>query len=331
LRILVTGATGFIGRRLIPRLISDGHEVTAVVRETSNKSGLPESVNYAITELCDNEGLVKCISDNEVVIHLAAYFDFYPSDKELLYETNVDGTSSLMNACVGTSVTRFIYCSTTETIGPVEHPPGNEDTELNPAFDYSKSKVQAEERIREITEDTGLPHIILRPTGTMGEGDRYTAFEFIEAMNKDEVFAVPRSGDKHLMYIHIDDVVDAFSKAVTSERVLNETIIICPDEPLTIDELIDFLKEYLGVKGPRFKVPTILAKIGVGLMSPFKNRKRTTFLWHVKTIQSMAEDRWFSNAKAKQLLDWTPQISMREGLKREIEWAYENGYLERRK
>jgi dihydroflavonol-4-reductase len=331
LRILVTGATGFLGRRLVPQLIKEGHEVTAVVRETSNRNVLPESTKYTIAELCDTEDFENCIGDNEVVIHLAAYFDFYPSDKDLLYKTNINGTVNLMNACVGTGVTRFIYCSTAETIGPVDHPPANEDTELNPSFDYSKSKVQAEERIRSITRDTGLPHIILRPTGIMGEGDLYTAFELIEALNKNEVFALPRSGDKHLMYVYVDDVVDAFTKAITSDKALNETIIICPDEPLSYDELIRFLTEYLGVKAPRFKVPTLLAKIGVGLMSPFKNRKRTTFLWHMKTIQSISEDRWYSNTKAKELLDWSPNTTMKEGLKREINWAYENGYLERRK
>ncbi|MDO8057003.1 MAG: hypothetical protein Q6361_09100, partial [Candidatus Hermodarchaeota archaeon] len=57
------------------------------------------------------------------------------------------------------------------------------------------------------------------------------------------------------------------------------------------------------------------------------NRKRTTFLWHMKTIQSMDEDRWFSNAKAKRLLNWSPKLTMREGLVRVINWYYQEGYL----
>ena len=330
LRILVTGATGFIGRKLVSALVASGHQITALVRETSNSSGLPTDVRFVTANLLDRRTLETAIGDNEAVIHLAAYFDFYPSDKDLLYKINIDGTVNLMNSCVGTSVKRFIYCSTAEVIGPVENPPGDEDSELRPAFDYSKSKLQAESRIREITQDTGLPHIILRPTGVMGDGDLYSGFELIEALNNGKVIAFPRDGSKHIMYTYIGDVVEAFKSAVTSDRALNETIIICPDEPMTFDDLLEFLINKLGVKGPRFRVPTILAKIGIGLLSPIKNRKKTTFLWHVATVQSLVEERWYSNSKAKELLNWRPELSIEEGLSRQIEWAYDNGHLERR-
>ncbi len=330
MRILMTGATGFIGLKLVQRLIDDGHEVAALVRESTNTSVLPEGIECVTANLLDSESLGSCVNEAEAVIHLAAYFDFYPSDKDLLYAVNIEGTTNLMKACVGTNVTRFIYCSTTETIGSVKYPPGDENTELNPAFDYSKSKVIAEDRIREISAESGLPHVILRPTGVMGEGDLYSAFELIKALNNDEVIAFPRVGDKHIMYAHIDDIVDGFSKAVDSDLALNDTIILCPDEPMSYNELLDFLIHRLGVKGPKFRVPTILAKVGVGLMSLYKNRKRNTFLWHMQTIQVLVEERWYSNKKAKEILKWIPKITMREGLGRAIEWAYTQGYLKRR-
>ncbi len=330
MRILVTGATGFIGRNLVSALISDGHQVAAMVRETSNTNRLPKETVIVTADLFDRESLELAVGENDAVIHLAAYFDFYPEDKDLMYKINIEGTKNLMNVCVGSAVQRFIYCSTTETIGPVANPPGDEDSELRPAFDYSKSKVQAEAHIREISQITGLPHIILRPTGVMGEGDLYTAFELIRALNDGEVIAFPRDGSKHIMYIYVGDVIEAFRNAITLDAALNETILLCPDEPMTFDNLLQFLIMKLGVRGPRFRVPTILAKIGIGLLSPFKNRKKTTFLWHIKTVQSLVEERWYSNSKAKELLNWRPKVSMEEGLTKQIEWAYENGHLERR-
>jgi dihydroflavonol-4-reductase len=329
-KVLLTGATGFIGRRIAPRLIEEGHSVVALVRATSNTEGLPKESEPRAADLFHIEALEEAVSDIEVVIHLAAYFDFYPSDVDLLYKVNVEGTRNLMNACVGTSVTRFIYCSTTETIGPVKYPPGNEDTVLNPRFDYSKSKVLAEQAVREISRETGLDHIILRPTGIMGEGDLYTAFEAIEAVNEGTLPVLPGDGTKHLMYTHVDDVVEGFVKAVTSKSALNNTIILCPDEPLTYNELFEFVGECLGVGIPKRRVPTSLAKIGIGIMSPFKNRKKNTFLWHMQTVQSMDEDRWYQNDKAKRLLGWKPAVTMREGIKRAIEWYFENGYLQRK-
>ncbi len=331
MKILITGATGFIGRKLVSRLVEAGHEIIALVRTSSNTAGLPESVEIKEMDLLDYDSLEPAIGDSQVVIHLAAYFDFYPSDVELLYQVNVEGTRNLMNACVGTSVERFIYCSSAEVTGPVRYPPGNEDTELLPQFDYSKSKRMAEEAIREITRDTELQHIILRPTGVLGEGDTYTILELLQALNQGEIPVLPGDGEKHVMYTYIGDVVEAFVAAVSANAALNNTILICPDEPVTYNDAIAFLCQTLGVKAPKRRVPTSLAKVGIGLLSPIKNRGRTTFLWHRKTIQSMDEDRWYSNEKAKRLLGWSPKVTIKEGLMRQIEWAWQEGLLEKKK
>jgi nucleoside-diphosphate-sugar epimerase len=300
------------------------------VRSTSNTAGLPEEVEFKEGDLFDIASLIEATKGQDAVIHLAAYFDFYPSDKELLYSVNVGGTTNLLNAGVENEISLFIYCSTTETIGPVRFPPGDEDTELCPQFDYSKSKVQAEEIIRQISKENKLDHIILRPTGIMGEGDLYTAYEVIEAVNDGAIPVLPGNCEKRLMYIHVDDVVNAFIAALTAKSALNCTILLAPDEPMTYDDLFIFLGDVLGVNPPKRKVPVSLAKIGIGLLSPLKNRGRTTFLWHMQTIQSIDEDRWYKNDRAKRLLGWKPEVTMQEGLKRAINWYYENGYLEKR-
>jgi len=189
-KILVTGASGYIGGRVISKLLEDGHEVRGLVRETSNREGLPKGTEIVEADLFDIESLEKAVQGVKIVYHFAAYFDFYPSDEELMFKVNVDGTKNLMNACVGTDVERFIYCSTTETMGGIRYPPANEDTELRPDFSYGESKIEAERAIREITEDTGLAHIIIRPTGVMGEGDLYVMYEVIHELNYGKVFAL---------------------------------------------------------------------------------------------------------------------------------------------
>lgn len=327
--ILVTGGTGFIGQKLVKRLLSHNHHVSVLVRETSDTSVLPDAVKLEKGNLLDRESLDEIVKDNGIVFHLAAYFDFYPSDTDLMYRVNVDGTRMLAEACAEASVSQFIYSSSTEAIGPVNNPPADEETEPQPAFDYGKSKVLAEEAVREVSANTGLIHTIVRPTGVMGEGDFYTAYETIRALNKEEVPVLPGDGEKHIMYTHVDDVTRGFEAAMVP-AANNETIIVCPDEPMKYNELIEYISDILGVEPPKRHVPTALAKLGIALMSPFKNWKENTFLWHPQTIQSMDEERWYSNEKAKRLLDWEPQMTMEEGLKRAIDWYYENGYLERR-
>ena len=330
LRILLTGATGFIGRTLVSKLIKTQHEVTGLVRRTSDVKGLPKKLRLIDGDMLEISSLEKAVQDAEVVIHLAAYFDFYPKNKKLLYQVNVEGTQNLLNACVNASVTRFIYISTTEVIGPVENPPGNEETPLRPQFDYSKSKMQAEEHIREFAQETGLEYVILRPTGVIGEGELYTVFETVEAVNNGQIPMLPGDGEKTLMYTHVDDVVAGIITALDSATAKNQTIILCPDEGMTYNALFEFLGTELGVDPPQRKVPTALAKIGIGIMSPFKNLRKTTFLWHMQSVQSMDEERWYSNEKAKKLLNWTPKTTMQEALRKTIAWYYEQGHIEKK-
>ncbi|MCK5264518.1 MAG: NAD-dependent epimerase/dehydratase family protein, partial [Candidatus Thorarchaeota archaeon] len=191
MKVLVSGATGFLGGKTIELILKEGHEVVALVRSTSNTEGLPKNIEIREADLFDEASLESAVQDVDAVIHFAAYFDFYPRDEELMFKVNVEGTKNLMNACVGTQVQRFIYCSTTETMGPIRFPPGTEDTELIPDFSYGESKILAENAIREISKDTDLPHIILRPTGVMGEGDLYVMLEVAEQLNEGKVFALP--------------------------------------------------------------------------------------------------------------------------------------------
>jgi nucleoside-diphosphate-sugar epimerase len=328
-KVLVTGATGFIGGRIVTKLLDEGHQVVGLVRSTSNTEGLPKNIEIKEADLFDMASLEDAVEGVEVVIHTAAYFSFYPQNEELMFRVNVEGTKNLMNACVGTNIERFIYCSTAEVMGTIRFPPGTEDTELRPDFSYGESKILAEQAIREITTDTGLAHIILRPTGVMGEGDLYVMYEVAHELYNGKVFALPRDLSTLFMYTHIDDVVAGFVAALTSMIALNNTIILCPDESMSWEELMKLMTEHLDVEPPRFRVPSIFVKLGMALMSPFKNRKKMTFFWHVKTVNLIFGNRVYSNEKAKRLLGWTPQVTMHEGFQRAIKWYFEQGLLEK--
>jgi nucleoside-diphosphate-sugar epimerase len=333
MKVLVTGGTGFIGRRLVDGLIAKEHDVHVLVRATSYVNDLPPQAKTIEGDLFDIESLKQVIQDSqaEAVIHLAAYFDFYPKDKELMYKTNVDGTRNMMRACVGSQVNRFIYCSTTEVIGPVDNPPGDENSELRPQWEYSKSKVMAEEAIREISNETGLAHIILRLTGVVGEGELYVTYDILEALYSGSVPIIPSKGEGKInMFMYVGDVVSGLILALNSESALNETIILCPDEHITWAELFDSLCEYMGRKPLRKGAPTSLAKLGMSILGRIKGRGRKTFLWHSQSIEAVTQNRWYTNEKAKRLLGWSPQCTMVDGFKKSFDWYIENGYLERK-
>jgi dihydroflavonol-4-reductase len=329
-KVLVTGATGFLGAKTIDLIVKEGHEAIAMVRSTSNREGLPKNIKVREADLFDQESLEKAVQGVDAVIHFAAYFNFYPSDEELMFKVNVEGTKNLMNACVGTTVQRFIYCSSTETMGPIRFPPGTEDTELKPDYSYGESKVLAERAIREISKDTDLGHIIIRPTGVMGEGDLYVIYEVAEQLYKGNVFALPSDLSAEFMYTHVDDIVAGFVAALTPMSALNNTFILCPDESMSWEEFVDVMTTRLGVKPPKLRVPRIFAKFGMMLLSPFKNRKKNSFFWHGKSVDMMYATRVYSNEKAKRILHWTPKVTMVEGFQRAVDWYFENGFLKKK-
>ncbi len=330
MKVLVTGATGFLGGKTIELILKESHEAVALVRSTSNIEGLPKNIEVREADFFDEASLESAVQDIDAVIHFAAYFDFYPRDEKLMFKVNVEGTKNLMNACIGTQVQRFIYCSTTETMGPIRFPPGTEDTELIPDFSYGESKILAENAIREISKDADLPHIILRPTGVLGEGDLYVMYEVAEQLYEGKVFALPTDLSAQFMYTHVDDIVAGFVAALTPMSALNNTFILCPDESMSWEEFLEVLTTRLGVKPPRLRVPAIFAKFGMFLLSPIKNRKKNSFFWHGKSVDMMMVDRVYSNDKAKKLLGWTPKITMVEGIQRAVDWYFENGYLKKR-
>jgi nucleoside-diphosphate-sugar epimerase len=331
MNILVTGATGFIGRNLVAKLVEEKQDITALVRKTSEVSGIPKEIRLVEGDLLDLASLQEAVEGAEMVIHLAAMFDFYPKDVDLLYRVNVEGTRNLLTACKKASVRRFIYCSTSETTGVVKDPPATEETEPNPVYDYGKSKIEAEKVVREEAATGGFDYIILRPVGVTGPGEFYVGFETIKAIANGEISMIPGDGQKHIMFMHVDDVVQGFLSAIRTKNGVNETFLLCTDDVFTYEEVFQFVANYLGVEPPKRKVPVFFAKLGVGLIGFFKYRGKRTYLWHMGSVDAMNSERWYSNEKAKQLLGWKPTMTMAETFTRAIDWFVAEGYVKKRR
>ncbi len=330
MKILVTGATGFIGRNLVAKLVEEKHDVTALVRKTSEVKGIPKEVRLVEGDLLDLASLEEAAKGAEVVIHLAAMFDFYPKDVDLLYRVNVQGTRNLLSACKKFSVRRFIYCSTSETTGVVKNPPATEETKPNPMYEYGKSKVEAERVVREVAVDGEFEYIVLRPVGVTGPGEFYVGYETIKAIANREISMIPGDGKKRVMFMHVDDLVQGFLSAIRTKDGVNETYLLCTDDVFTYEEVFQFVANHLGVEPPKRKVPVFFAKLGVGLIGFFKYRGKRTYLWHTKSVDAMNSERWYSNEKAKRLLGWKPTMTMAETFTRAIDWFVAEGYVHKK-
>lgn len=331
MKILVTGASGFIGGYLVEELVNKGYSVKGMVRRTSNISLLKQlDIELVYADLTQPETLVDTVKDVDVVIHLAAYYTFF--GKRELYElVNVKGTEELAKISLKNNVKRFIYCSSTEAIGPVSNPPGDETTKPNPQFEYGKSKLLAELKVKELG-NKGLNYTIIRPSGIYGPRNvNDVSYWFVTTFAKGGLASkfIIGSGENLVQFAHVKDVINGFILVLEKlDKSENQTYIISEDKAYTYLEVYRILSEILGVEPPRIHLHPKIAKILLSFIELYTRfTGNENFMYRVKVVDAVTTDRAYSIEKARRELGYTPKYDLRTGLKETIEWYREHGYI----
>ncbi len=328
--VLLTGATGFLGSHVVREALARGIRPVAMVRGSGKASLQGLDLPEVRGDLTDTASLLGATEGIETVIHLAAYYTFF-GRAELYEKITVEGTRNLLEACARNGVRRLIYCSSTEAIGPVQNPPGNEESFPNPQYEYGRSKLRAEALVREYGA-RGLDYTILRPSGLYGPGNvDDVAYWFITSFAKNSLATrfIVGSGRSLVQFTHVRDAARAFLLALERpEKASGQTYIIADRRGYTYGEVYAMLAEICGRKAPSLHVPPLLAK---ALIAPVEaiNRisGRESFMWHVSTVDSVTSDRCYSPEKARRDLGFAAQYDLRAGLRESVEWYRANGYL----
>ncbi len=330
MKVLVTGATGFLGGHMSEALIDQGFDVAAMIRPSSD-THLLEKLGVELREghLDQPDSLKEAVRGVDAVLHLAAYYTF--SGKwETYLKINVEGTEALLRACLAEGVGHFIYCSSTEAMGPVESIPADEGSPLNPAFDYGRSKMMAEEVVRNYASN-GMACTILRPSGIYGPRNvNDVSYWFITSFaNSIASRFMIGDGRRQVQFVHVDDVVQAHILALRKRDVAGgETYIVSEDRSYSYGEVYGMLAEILGKKAPRIKLPPLLAKI---MMAPVQvvnhMLRRENFMWRISTVDAVTSDRSYSVDKIMGDLGYSPQHKLRDGLEETVKWYKENGHI----
>jgi nucleoside-diphosphate-sugar epimerase len=259
MRVLVTGASGFIGRALAPRLLAGGHDVAALVRTAGSE---PPGTRPLLGDLGDGDGLTALVAQErpQCVVHLAAEIASQ-RDAQKVWDVNVAGTARLLAACAGLSAAavpapRFVFGSTVVT-GDAGGALLTEDSPLPVQTPYGRSKQECERLVRE----SDLPAVILRPSHVYGPGGWY-AHELVARLRQPGRFAVIGSGANLWDVVHVDDVVEAISLA-TEHAAPGSLYHLADDEPITYYDFMALTASTLGVGRPR-RIPAALARLVAG-------------------------------------------------------------------
>ena len=329
MNVLITGGTGFVGRHLVRALIEKGALVRMLVRKTSKIEEFKElGIELVHGDTTKRDSLQGIAKDIDVVYHLAAMGHVSAISKaayQRFFDVNVNGTNNLAEECCNNKVDKFIHFSSTAAMGLIKKPLVDETMPCRPSTPYQKSKYESEKTILTNWKEKGLPAVILRPCMIYGAGGT-GEFTKICRLIKKGLFPKVGRGKNLTPMVYVDDVVQA--AILAGERgIPGETYLIASDNSFELDRIRDLILKELGIKRIYPCVPTTLSKIGAwGIESLAKTFGFTPIVTY-QNIDSTATDRVFNISKAKRQLGYNPKTSLKDGIRKTLNWYLERGYL----
>lgn len=329
MKILLTGATGFIGSAILRQLIQRGDNVRVLVRPNSNQQNLIGiDCEIFLGDLNDLGSIELAIKDCQVLIHVAADYRLWALNPNEITTTNVSGTRNVMTAAINANVERVVYTSSVATLGKIrDNIPANEDTpsSLSDMIGvYKKSKFLAEREVRRMIVNESLPAIIVNPSAPIGPRDLKptpTGQVIIKAANG-EIPAYIKTG---LNVVHVDDVARghllALEKGVIGERY------ILGGENLTFKEILELVSKCTNKAAPFFSIPpSVVLPIAYLVQAWASITKSSEPFVTVDGLQMAKQVMYYDSNKAELELGYRSR-SAKEAIQDAIKWFGEHGYL----
>lgn len=324
--ILITGATGFLGHNLIPRLLQAGYQVRAVVRPSSDTRFLQTlGVDLVvIPDITDRAALTQACTGCHSVIHAAGHFRFW--DKFPTYwHTNVAGTQAILTAATAAQVQRFVHISTLAVIGrPPISGPIDEQTRCFPQDHYQRTKLEGESLALNFHRDQGLPVIVLRPGWFYGPWGRY-AFNRLNFEEPLRGWRIKVDNGRHILCpVYINDVAQATQLALTAGQPGH--IYNISGHVLDQTHINAIISDLSGIGHWRINIPKPvvlnLARAWT-LLARFTGHEP---FYPITLAPYVFEDWRVSTAKAEAELGFTPTPFI-QGAKETLDWYWGQGIL----
>ncbi|OFZ18050.1 MAG: dihydroflavonol 4-reductase [Bdellovibrionales bacterium RBG_16_40_8] len=327
MKILITGATGFVGTWLTKKLLDRGHDIRVLsTRGTAEFPFNSASIEIAHGNVCDYESMTRACKDIHSVFHLAGIVGYSRLMRPQMEQTNVVGTKNVVEACLTSRCKRLVHISSVTAIGASfdKNIILNEDSEFNLHhlnLGYFETKYSSEQLVKSAVREGKIDAVILNPATIYGPGDAKKGSRSIQLKVARGKFPFYTSGGVNV--IHIDDVVDAIYRAWEVGRSGERYILA--GENILIQKLFSLIAEQAGARAPYIYLPNFavlsLGKIGdflesIGQKGPINSENAwTSILYH-----------WFDNSKAKKELGLNPR-SAHDAIADSIRWIKENGLI----
>lgn len=305
MKILVAGANGFVGRALCAELIKQGLTILAAVRE---KATLENCIPFVIGDINHATNWSAALSGVDVVIHLAARVhimnDTSADPLAEFRKINVEGTLNLARQAANAGVKRFIFVSSVKVNG--EHTeagkPFNENSATDPQDAYGISKLEAEQGLLKIAQETGMEVVIIRPPLVYGAGVKANFASMMRAVRRGIPLPLGAIHNKR-SFVYVGNLVNMIMCCIDHPAAANQVFMVSDGNDLSTTQLLRSCAAALGVKARLLPLPQKLLEMGAALLG-----KRDV-------AQRLCGSLQVDITKARTMLGWTPPFSVADGLK----------------
>jgi nucleoside-diphosphate-sugar epimerase len=329
MNILVTGGTGFIGSRLALKCLERGDAVRVLGQENTEA----ESVNRKLIEasgakvmlasVTDKEQVTAAVKDIDVVFHLAAAQHEVNVPDQHFWDINVTGTRNVLEASAAAGVRRVVHGSTIGVYGAAPEGTIDEHSPAAPDNIYGVTKLEGERLALSYVDR--LPVVAIRISEVYGPGDR-RLLKLFRAINK-RTFVMIGNGENLHHPIYIDDLIEGFLLAASSEAAVGKVLVLAGKEPVTTNEMVETIARQLGTKVRGFRAPLtpflMLAVVADKTCSPLGIQPPI----HPRRMDFFRKSLVFSSNEASKTLGFVPKSGFEYGVRETAKWYREMGYL----
>jgi dihydroflavonol-4-reductase len=326
MRILITGATGFIGSHIAEALHVKGYKIRVLVRKTSKLAWLKDvPVEYVYGDFFSDEGLRAAVDGVDYIVHSAGVTK--ATGKEGYYRGNHLATRNILGAALQYSpkIRQFIHISSQAAVGPsINGQPVNEQTPYHPLTTYGKSKMEAEKECQLFMPK--LPVTIIRPPAVYGPRDK-DVFEFFNSVKKG---LQPMIGFSHKLVslIHVKDLVSGIVSTIDKPVAIGQIYFISSERYYNWREVGEITARVMGKRVLRFSVPVPIV-YGIGAVSELValvTRKPVLLNW--EKAKDIVQDAWTCDvSKARKELDFKEKFTLEKGIQNTVEWYRKERWL----
>lgn len=322
MRILVTGATGFIGRHLVARLRQDGYVVRALAHDPGGPTICPEGVESVVGDVCDAQAMKSVTAECDAVYHLAGKahaLSEVRGDENAYCAINTDETRHVLEGAITGGARCFVLFSSVKATGEETEGCLDESGEARPSTTYGRSKLAAERLVLEYGKRAGLHVVCLRLPLVYGPGVKGNLFQMICAIDRGLFPPLPDTANYRSM-VHVVDAVQAAVLAAHTPAADGQCYIVTDGRAYSTRELYELICRALGKPIPRWHVPLWTLKTFGKVGDTIGKISGKRFLFGSDALDKLIGSAWYSSEKISRQLGYRPSITFPDALPELIAW-----------